>query len=54
MKKLTVKQMQIAGRNYQYKVTQVVNAIIPKIGEVLSVQALDGYCKSPVFTVTIK
>ena len=54
MKKLILKQHQIAENKYRYRVMQIVNATVPKVSATLTEETVASYCNNAQWTVTIK
>ena len=54
MKKLFLKQHQVAEERFRYEVIQVVNQTTPRIGSLLSESETDLFCEDPTWNVTIK
>ncbi len=54
MKKLVLKQDQIAENKYQYLVVQVVNATTPKVDKRLTEAEAKRLCDNGSWNVTIK
>lgn len=53
MKKLTLKQEQVAENKWQYRVLGVVNHIKPKIGAVLTEAEASRFCRDQKWNVNI-
>ena len=54
MKRLTLEQSKVGENKYQYRVIQLINAINPKIGKVLTEVEATQLCNNSAWTVTIK